>query len=55
MTLSETPPEGLLDWIKAQKLDWRDYFIYRAGWQTEPLTACGTNAWTPCARRAGRR
>ena len=38
MTLSETPPEGLLDWIKAQKLDWRDYFIYRAGWQTEPLT-----------------
>lgn len=38
MTLSETPPEGLLDWIKAQKLDWRDYFIYRAGWQTDPLT-----------------
>ena len=38
MTLSETPPEGLLDWIKEQKLDWRDYFIYRAGWQTEPLT-----------------
>lgn len=38
MTLSETPPEGLLDWIKAQKLDWRDYFIYRVGWQTEPLT-----------------
>ena len=38
MTLSETPPEGLLDWIKAQKLDWRDYFIYSDGWQTDPLT-----------------
>lgn len=38
MTLSETPPEGLLDWIKAQDLQWRDYFIYRAGWQTDPLT-----------------
>jgi len=31
MMLSETPPEGLLDWVKAQKLNWRDYFIYRAG------------------------
>jgi hypothetical protein len=38
MTLSETPPEGLLDWIKAQKLDWREYIIYRAGWQADPLT-----------------
>ena len=38
MMLSETPPEGLLDWVKAQKLNWRDYFIYRAGWQTDPLT-----------------
>lgn len=38
MTLAETPPEGLLDWIKAQKFDWRDYFIYRSGWQAEALT-----------------
>jgi len=38
MTLSETPPEGLLDWVKAQRLNWRDYFIYRAGRQTDPLT-----------------
>ena len=38
MTLAETPPEGLIDWIKEQKLDWRDYIIYRAGWQTNPLT-----------------
>ncbi len=38
MMLAEMPPEGLLDWVKAEKLDWRDYFIYRAGWQTDPLT-----------------
>lgn len=38
MMLSETPPEGLLDWVKAQDLQWKDYFIYRAGWQTDPLT-----------------
>ncbi len=38
MMLSETPPEGLLDWVKAQDLRWKDYFIYRTGWQTDPLT-----------------
>ena len=38
MMLAETPPEGLLDWVKAQGIRWRDYLIYRAGWQRDPLT-----------------
>ena len=38
MTLAETPPEGLLDWVQAQDIKWRDYLIYRAGWQAEALT-----------------
>ena len=49
------PPEGLIDWVKKQKLDWHDYIIYRAGWQADPLagikhrcvdcvcTHCGTH------------
>lgn len=38
MKLSDTPPEGLIDWVKRQRLNWRDYIIYRAGWQADPLT-----------------
>lgn len=35
MKLTETPPEGLVDWIKKQKLDWRDYLVYRSGWEAD--------------------
>lgn len=35
----ETPPEGLLPWIREQKdIRWEDYLIYRAGRWKNPLT-----------------
>ncbi len=39
MTPAETPPEGLLPWIRSrEKIDWKDYLVYRAGRWTNPLT-----------------
>lgn len=39
ITPMESPPEGLLPWIREQTdIQWEDYLIYRAGRWTNPLT-----------------
>lgn len=39
LTPTETPPEGLLPWIREQKdIQWPDWLIYRAGRWTDPMT-----------------
>jgi hypothetical protein len=36
--LRNLPPSGLLEWVKSQTFEWRDYIIYRSGWTYDILT-----------------
>lgn len=39
IALAETPPEGLLPWVRADReIKWDNYLIYRAGRYRDPLT-----------------